>query len=337
MYGNLEEIVKKIVENTDLDVSKVKNMIKEKETEFSGLISPEGAAHIVAKELGLNLLERTSKELKIENILSGMNTVNLVGKVMRIFEPREWEKDGKKGKVVNLILADETGQIRMSLWNEQVKTVEEGKLEAGHVVEIINGYTKENSMGGCELRLGKNGMIKLSDAEIKVKTGTAQDMKIKDLNPGSSVKVRGAMVQFFESNPFYYVCSECESKLTEGKCEKHGKVDPKPILIVNGILDDGFGNVRVVFFREQAEAILGMKTEDAFKLTEDAKDINPLRERLEKRLGCEFVVKGRTKINKFFERLELVAYEVSEVNPEEETKTILNKLKEKDNGGSKGA
>ncbi len=330
MYGNLEEIVKKIVENTDMDESKVKNIIKEKETEFSGLISPEGAAHIVAKELGLNLLKNTSKELKIDNVLSGMNSVNLTGKVTKVFEPREWEKNGKKGKVANIMLADETGQIRMSLWNEQVKPVEEGQIEAGKVIEITNGYTKENSMGGCELRLGKNGMIKLSDADIKVKIGGTQSVKIKDLVPGSSVEVRGAMVQFFESNPFYYVCSECEGKLADGKCEKHEKAKPKPIMIVNGILDDGYGNIRAVFFREQAEKVLGMKTDEAFKLTEEGKNAKPLREKLEERLGCEFVIKGRTKVNSFFERLELVANDVNEVKPEDEAKAILNKLGKKE-------
>ena len=51
------------------------------------------------------------------------------------------EKNGKKGKVVNLMLADETGQIRLSLWNEQVKLVEESQIKEGVVIEITNGYT----------------------------------------------------------------------------------------------------------------------------------------------------------------------------------------------------
>jgi len=327
MYGSLEEIINKIVENTDLDKSKVKNMIKEKENEFSGLISPEGAAHIVAKELGLNLLQRTSKELKIENILSGMNSVNLTGKITRIFEPREFEKDGKKGKVVNLIIADETGQIRISLWNEQVKAIEEGQIETGQVIEIINGYTKDDGLGGCELRLGKNGTMKLSDADIKVQIGTAQRMKIRELTSGAFAEVRGAMVQFFESAHFYFVCPQCEGKLTDGKCEKHGKVKPKPVMVINGIMDDGYGNVRIVFFREQAEKVLGLPTEEAFRLTEENK--NFLMEKLEGKLGTEFIVKGRIKLNKFFERIELMASDVKEVEPEEEAKAILNKLKKK--------
>lgn len=330
MYGNLEEIINKIVEKTDLDKHKAESMIKEKESEFSGLISPEGAAHIIAKELGLNLLQKVPKELKVENILSGMNSVNLTGKVVRIFEPREFEKNGKKGKVVNLIVADETGQIRMSLWNEQVSAVEEGQLEQGKVVDIENGYTKDDGMGGCELRLGRSGQLKLSDAKIDAKVGEgAQEMKISDLSPGLNVEVRGAMVQFFESKPFYYICPKCEGKLTEGKCEEHGEVKPKPVLIVSGIIDDGYGNIRAVFFREQAEKLIGMKTEEAYKLTQEGKDPGPLREKLEERLGIEFRVKGRAKVNKFFERLEMVANQVDDVDPEKEAKKILNNFKDK--------
>lgn len=329
VYGNVEEIIRKIMENTELDEKRIKNMVKEKEEEFSGLISEEGAAHIVAKELGLNLLHSTVKGLKIENVLSGMNSVNLTGKVVRIFEPRTWEKDGKKGKVANIILADETGQIRMSLWNEQVNPVEEGTLEKDSVIEITNGYTKEDGMGGCELRLGKSGVIKLSEAKINVKAEGTQSMKICDLTPGMSAEVRGAMVQFFESNPFYYVCPECESKLTEGKCEQHGKVKPKPIMIVNGILDDGYGNIRVVFFREQAEKVLGLKTEEAYEITNEGKDAKPLGEKLEERLGREFIIRGRAKVNKFFERLEFVASEVEPADPQKEARKILNNLKKK--------
>ncbi|UCG94975.1 MAG: DUF2240 family protein [archaeon] len=329
MYGSLGEIVSRIVENTDLEKTKVENMIKEKESEFSGLISPEGAAHIIAKELGLNLLQRMPKDLKVENILSGMNTVNMTGKVLRIFEPREFEKNGKKGKVVNLILADETGQIRMSLWNEQVKAVEEGQLEQGKVIEIINGYTKDDGMGGCELRLGRSGQLKLSDKDIKVQSGAVHSMKIRDLSPGANAEVRGAMVQFFESNPFYYVCPKCENRVTEGKCEEHGEVKPKPVLVISGIIDDGYGNIRVVFFREQAEKVLGMDTKKAYKITEEGKDLKPLRENLEERLGLEFRLRGRAKVNKFFERLELVANQIEEIDPEKEAKAILNNLKEK--------
>jgi len=327
MYGNLDVLINKIVESTELSPSEVENLIKEKETEFSGLITPEGAAHIVAKELGLNLLNSTSNELKIGNILSGMRSINIKGKIMKIFDTREFKKNGETGKVANMIIADETGQARISLWNEQVKIVEEHEISEGDVVEIINGYTKEDSFGGAEIRIGKLGKIKKSDAKINPKTSEkGKRVKISDLSPGTSSEIRGAVVQFFETNPFFFVCPECGGKLVDGKCKEHGEVKPKPVLIISGVVDDGYGNMRVVFFREQAEKILGLNSEDAYKLTEEGKALNPLREKLETVLGKEFIINGRTKVNKFFEKLEFIADDVKEANPEEEAKAILNKI-----------
>ncbi len=334
MYNNIEEITKNIVKNSDLSESKIEKMIEEKEAEFSGLISKEGAAHIVAKELGVNLLKNAeNKEIKIKDLLPGMSNVTILGKVTKIFEPREFEKDGKKGKVVNIILGDETGQTRMSLWNEQVNAVEDDKIKEENVMEISNAYVKGDNTGRSELRLGREGKLKKSKKKIKVKKGSSlgqpQKIKLNDISTGIFAEIRGSMVQFFESNPFYYVCPECGKKLNEGKCNEHGEVKAKPVMVINGVIDDGYGNIRVVFFREQAEKILGIETEEAFKMTEEGKNLKPLRDRIEERLGSEFKVKGRSKLNNFFERIELIANEVSEVDPEEEAKAILNNLEDK--------
>jgi len=96
----------------------------------------------------LNLLKEVSKDLKIENIISGMRSVNVKGKITKVFEPREFEKNGKTGKVASIVISDETGRIRMSLWDEQVKFIED--LKEGENIEVINGYTKANNMGNCE-------------------------------------------------------------------------------------------------------------------------------------------------------------------------------------------
>lgn len=326
MYGDLEELIEKITKNTDLDKDKTKKLIKEKEKEFSGLISSEGAAHIVAKEQGLNLLKEVSKELKIENMVSEMRSVNLKAKIMKIFEAREFERKGEKGKVASMIIADETGRIRVSLWDNQVNIIED--LEEGETIEITNGYTRKNKRGGCELRIGKGGKIKKIDEDIEAKKRGGRK-KIKNLNLGSFGEIRGAVVQFFDNKPFFYVCPKCNKKVIDNKCDEHGKVEPKPALILTGVLDDGTGNIRVVFFREQAEKILGMKTGKIYKKTDEGKDLGPLKEELDKVLGKEFIISGRTKQNKFFERLELLVNKVKDVKPKKEAKRILNNLEKK--------
>ena len=327
MYGDLEELIKKIVENTELDEETTKKLIKEKEREFSGLISPEGAAHIIAKENGLNLLKEVSKDLKIENIISGMRSVNVKGKITKVFEPREFEKNGKTGKVASIVISDETGRIRMSLWDEQVKFIED--LKEGENIEVINGYTKANNMGNCELRMGKTSKIQKIDENIDIKEKSTERMKIKDLSFGDFGEIRAAFIQFFETKPFFFVCPVCGKKVIDNKCDEHGEIEPKACLIISGILDDGTGNIRTVFFREQAEKIVGEKTDKIYEETKKGSDLEPLKEMLEKTLGKEFIIRGRVKKNQFFEKPELIANEVEDVDPQKEAERILNSLEEK--------
>ena len=116
---NYEELVDKIVEKSGKGKSEIDQKIDEKLKQLSGLISKEGAAHIVANQLGIKLVEQTSGKLQIKNILAGMRDVETTGKVLRTFPVRTFNVDGREGKVGNLIMGDETGTIRLVMWGDQ--------------------------------------------------------------------------------------------------------------------------------------------------------------------------------------------------------------------------
>ncbi|QQG39545.1 MAG: hypothetical protein HYS81_04155 [Candidatus Aenigmatarchaeota archaeon] len=331
MKGTLDELFLKIQEGSKLSHDEVEKLVREKGDEFSGLISPEGAAHIVAKELGVNLLERMNRHVKIANVVPGLLSVNLTAKVVRVTEPRTFKKEGGEGKVVNVHLADETGTMRMSLWDDQVALVQEGNLKEGMTIDVVNGYTKEDTRGGAELRVGKKGMIKKSDVTLDVsieavRSRNAVRKPLVEAKVGESVEFRGALVQFFENRPFYFVCPQCEKKVPESVCTEHGSVVPKPILMVSGVLDDGTGNMRAVFFREAAERVLGLSTDEAFK--KSGNGINPrvIVDKLQEALGKEIVIRGYVKENSFFERPEVIVNEVVEFNPLEEARKLASGL-----------
>ena len=91
--------------------------------QLSGLISKEGAAHIVANELGVKIFEQASGKLQIKNILAGMRNVEAVGKVTRKFELREFQTENRSGKVASVVIGDETGTIRMVMWGELAEKI----------------------------------------------------------------------------------------------------------------------------------------------------------------------------------------------------------------------
>src|SRR3989338_6493608 len=94
----LAEIKQKIVDSKKLSSEDLDLRIKSKINELAGLISEEGSATIIANELGIELFSQKVSKLKIKELYAGMRNVGTLGKVMRVFEVREFAKGEKKGK-----------------------------------------------------------------------------------------------------------------------------------------------------------------------------------------------------------------------------------------------
>ncbi len=316
----MDEIIKKIADDSGLSEEEIKELIDEKRNEFSGMVSDEGAAHIVAKELGISL---TKRKLKIENIIPGMRNVSILGRIVNIGGIREFSRKGSKGRVANFLIADETGSIRLSLWDDEIDKMSD--IPLGEVVRI-DGFAKEDNTGRPELRIGRFGAVTRSNEafpsiEKLIKERRYDKKKIAELKMNSSAAVRAALLQVFEGNIFYYTCPRCNSKLKDFVCSEHGKVKPDYTPVLSGIIDDGSDNIRVVMFGESAEKIFRMPKEEVKKIF-DERGMSVL-DRIE--LGKEFIFEGRVRRNEYFDRLEFVANNIKNVDVKEEIGFLLER------------
>ncbi|MEM2760932.1 MAG: OB-fold nucleic acid binding domain-containing protein [Nitrososphaerales archaeon] len=92
--------------------------------------------------------------MKISELKSGMRSVNVEASVVSVSEPRTVNKrDGGTAKVADVIIEDESGQIKLSLWEEQI-----GKVKAGSKIRIENGYTS-SFKGENQLNVGRYGKL----------------------------------------------------------------------------------------------------------------------------------------------------------------------------------
>jgi ssDNA-binding replication factor A large subunit len=332
---SLSEMVKEIAKASGLAEDDVKQKIEEKQTELSGLVSPEGAAYIVGKELGVSLLrENVRHSLKINNVLPGMRSVDATGKILRISARRDFERNGKVSSVVNLALGDETGVLRLSLWDHEIELIEKLDLKENDVISVRSGYVRENGRGDIEVRLGRTGSISKSDLKIpEVKnaidnSASGGPKNISDLKEDEFGEVKASLIQVFKRKPFFEVCPSCDSRVEkdgEGwKCKDHGKVEPKYTLVLSGVIDDGSGNVRVVFFRDTAERVIGMDADKLRKSLPGGPDSDY--EYDDARLGGELIIKGNVKKNQFTEKMEMVASSVEDVDPRKESEKMLHKI-----------
>jgi ssDNA-binding replication factor A large subunit len=321
-------ILQKLTKDAGLTKKEAEQKITDKQKELSNLVSKEGAAYIIAKELGIDMFTKpTVRRIEIKNIVPKIRNLNLRARVSNIFPTKEFESKGRKGKVANVILADQTGTIRMSLWDQQTEMID--KLKPGMAVELFNAYTRENINGGAEVRLSSRGGVKiLEDNELpKLKKAPTKSVRksIGRLKQGEFSEIRAAVVQLFETNFFYDVCPDCGSRVRQEddyKCEKHGKVTPSKNIVLSGVIDDGTGNIRAVFFRDNALKLIGMSMDEVLE-KEDSffSDLNVL--------GKEFVMTGRVRKNKMFNRLEFVANNVKEIDIENESNKLINNLASK--------
>jgi len=98
---------------------------------------------------GVNIIQN------IGDLNDGMSEVVVIGKVTKIFPSRKvhQKKDGKELTVTNTILEDETGRIKLTLWNDQsnlFKLNEKRRIEFGYVTSYNNEL---------QLNLGFSGRV----------------------------------------------------------------------------------------------------------------------------------------------------------------------------------
>jgi replication factor A1 len=325
----LPQIKERIKQKTGMPEDEINQKIKAKLKQLPGLISEEGAAHIVANELGVKLFD-IGEKLQIKNILSGMRNVDVIGKVVQKYELREYKTEKSSGKVANMLIGDETGVVRVVLWHKQTELFEQ--LKEGDIVKIRGAYVRDNN-NRKELHLSEASKLIINPpgVEVSVKEraalGQGTRKNIADIKEDdASVEILATIVQVFDLN-FFEVCPQCNkrARLREEEgfvCQTHGRITPDYNYVLNLYLDDGSDNMRAVFWRQQVEQLLGMDKPRILTFKEDPAKFEPIKTDL---LGSIIKVSGRANKNQNFDRIELVASTV-ERNPDPDDE--IKKLKE---------
>lgn len=171
--------------------------VNEKVEQMGGLCDEKTAAMLVAHDLGLNETGRSSQ--KIADIKSDSGNVNFIAKVVSVFPTREFTRsDGTMGRVGNLLVADETGSIKITLWDDKADLINQGFIEISQSLQL-GGYVKEG-YSGVEVNIGSNGVLSQTDEEVHVKNPST---KISDIKDGmGSINVVGRLLDISDVRTF---------------------------------------------------------------------------------------------------------------------------------------
>lgn len=301
MLQNYDQLVERIARSSGLSVPDIERRIEAKRAKLSGLISKEGAAQVVASELGISF---DKEKMKISELLAGMKRANVVGKIIEMFSVREYNKNNRQGKVGTFVLADETGNVRTVLWDtNHVSLIEKGQIKTGDVVEITNASVRNN-----ELHLTGFSDIKLSN-ELLENVNTEkllQEKKISDLKQSDNAGVRAVIVQIFEPR-FFQVCPACGKGVGEAnECKEHGKVAGEKRALLSMVLDDGTETIRAVLFSEQLNKLMNGEDFSGENFSKKKQEL----------LGKEMFFSGQARQNKVYDNLEFFVSDSAEINIE---------------------
>jgi replication factor A1 len=169
----------------------------------------------------------------VDALRMGQSDVALTGQVLDTGEVRTFDRDdGSEGQVANITLGDETGRIRVTLWDERAPRAE--ALSPGTTVEIVDGYVRERD-GDIELHVGDRGRVDEVDAAV---TYEPESTPISELELGEDADIAGV------------VRSADPKRTFERDDGSEGQVR-------NVRLQDDSGDIRVALWGEKADRDIG--------------------------------------------------------------------------------
>ena len=160
------------LETDEVSLDEFREAVAEKVEQMGGLADEETAAMLLAHEL------EDGEVNGVADVTPEMDEAKFVAKVLSIGDIRTFEREDadEDGRVLNLEVADETGSVRVSLWDEQAANAE-ADLSVGQVLRIA-GRPKDGYSG-----------VEVSADRVEVDEDTEVDVQIQDTYRVSDLSV----------------------------------------------------------------------------------------------------------------------------------------------------
>jgi len=245
LWDELADAVK-IGDIKEGDVFKVRGYVKEGQR---GLEVSIGRGGGIQKAEGEKVTVKDPM-IKISEVSAGMGNVCVRGVILSKQDPRTFNrKDGSPGSVQGTMIGDDSGKIRLTVWDNKLKDME--AFNAGDSVEVLHAYTRE-SINGIEIQVGNRGIIRKSDAMVEYEEQVA---KIGDIEADKSYNIKGVVTGI------------------DGVREFTTK-DGKPGRLCGVHVSDESGRIRVVFWGEHANFAETLSVGDKILVTDAQAKIN---------------------------------------------------------------
>ena len=215
------------------------------------------AADGISIDLPERQITAAPTETKIAAIKEGMGSVTVTGKVMSI-ETKQITARGEQKTVFSGILADDSGKIQFSAWNDF-------GIKEGESLRIENAYIRAWK-GIPQLNMGERCEISRVDAVTDVVDTTAQLRTVDEISRiggGLDIILEGPVVDVRQGSGIIWRCPQCNRSMLNGACNTHGMVQGIMDLRLKVVLDDGTGAIGAIINRADTEKLTGVTMQAA--------------------------------------------------------------------------
>ena len=257
--------------SVDLNIGSGSRVIKLSEEQASAMFIPE-----------LSTLEKTIyNPKKIEDLDEDEEDTIIVGRIIEINDVREFDRDtGDSGHVRNIEIADDTGTIRVALWDKDALV----ERQVGDGIKLQNPRLALNMDNRLEANVSRaTTLLEPSESEMEDLPSIEELMEAiyvpksieSLLEDDTNVCVTGRIIDVNTERVLRKKCPNChqtvEEAIDEYICDNCGHIfdEPDYLLMVPTRIEDETGDIQVTFFDKLAEELIGMKKEEIISLVDD--------------------------------------------------------------------
>ncbi|MCC7572652.1 MAG: DUF3127 domain-containing protein [Candidatus Methanofastidiosum sp.] len=141
-------------------------------------------------------------KIKIRDIEDKMSNIDVTGRVSAIFGIKEFaKKDGSVGKVGNFMIMDDTGEIRVTLWDKKAELL--NTLFKNDIITIENAYSKMG-LNSVEINLGFSSNVVHEKTEREdIPKSESSTVSISDLKENMrGITIEGYVKEVYDTRTF---------------------------------------------------------------------------------------------------------------------------------------
>ena len=249
-------------------------------------------------------LEEGEQNAKLNVRITSINDINTFTR-----------SDGRDGKVRAIFVADDTGEIQVSLWDDKTDI----KFQEGSAVVLENPTVnmQENRLrlslsSGSILRQARPEEAEAIPSMREIENSIYVEKLIEDIEEDDvNIRVKGIIEQINGEKIVYAMCPDCNKRIQQTEegyiCDLCGEKIEKPnyMMIISTVIKDETGSAQATFFRKEAEELISKTTDEVIEIFEQTNDESSMSSNLEDLIGHEVTIIANATYNEFDEDIRL--------------------------------